>query len=138
MINFEAENHLMLLISGVSLVSFFSSLILIPWLIIRLPRDYFTDAYRHKSKLKTIHPLVYFLIRAGKNALGLALIVAGLAMLILPGQGVLTILIGIGLVDFPGKYGFERRLVSRPRVWRSLNWIRSKAAKEPLIFPETR
>ena len=56
-------------------------------------------------------------------------------MLVLPGQGLLTILIGIGISDFPGKYKLERRLVSVPGILGAINWIRGKARVEPLRPP---
>ena len=67
-----------------------------------------------------------------KNTTGGVLIVAGLAMLLLPGQGLLTLAAGLLLLDFPGKYGVERRLVSRGPVRASLNWIRRRRGREPL------
>ena len=70
----------------------------------------------------------------GKNLLGSVLMVAGVAMLVLPGQGVLTILVGFLLVDFPGKYPLERWLVSRRAIGAPLNWLRSRAGRAPLEF----
>src|SRR4029453_13617262 len=60
---------------------------------------------------------------------------AGGAMLLLPGEGLLTIAIGLMLLDVPGKGRIERRLVQRPVVWRALNWIRAKAHRPPLERP---
>ena len=117
---------------GISLITFIGSLILIPWLIVRLPEDYFSGSRRHKSRLKMQHPVVYWSARVAKNALSLILIVAGIAMLVLPGQGLLSILIGISISDFPGKYHLERYLVSRPGVLKSINWIRKRAGKPSL------
>jgi len=68
----------------------------------------------------------------GKNVLGYAFIVAGIIMLVLPGQGMLTILIGITLVNFPGRYRLERWFVSRRPVLRSINWLRRRAGQPPL------
>ena len=47
-------------------------------------------------------------------------------MLITPGQGILTIIVGILLGDFPGKLRFERWLIAQAPVKQSLNWIRRK------------
>jgi hypothetical protein len=71
----------------------------------------------------------------GKNLLGLVFVLAGVAMLVLPGQGILTILIGLMLMNFPGKRGLEQRLVQQPSVWRAINWIRSKAHQPALEMP---
>lgn len=115
-----------------SFLTFALSLILIPWLVIRLPKDYFSANRRGESALRQYHPVVYWLIRLLKNLFSAALIVAGILMLVLPGQGILSILIGISIGDFPGKYRLERYLVTRPGVLKSINWIRKKARK-PLL-----
>ena len=56
----------------------------------------------------------------------------GIMLLVLPGQGILTIIVGIILVDFPMKYRLERWLVSRKKVLKSMNWLRKRANKKPL------
>ena len=53
-------------------------------------------------------------------------------MLVLPGQGLLTIVTGLLLVNYPGKYKLEQKLVSIPSIYKALNWIRFKANKPPL------
>ena len=68
----------------------------------------------------------------GKNVIGLLLIVGGLLMLVLPGQGLLTMITGLLLINYPGKYRLEQKLVSKPSIFRALNWIRIKANKPPL------
>jgi len=69
---------------------------------------------------------------AAKNILGLVLVAAGVVMLFLPGQGLLTIFLGIVLMNFPGKYRLERYIVSRGPVLRGVNWIRRRAGVEEL------
>jgi len=64
-------------------------------------------------------------------------ILAGIAMLVLPGQGLLSILIGVTLLNFPGKYALERRIVGRPAVSRTLNRIRARARRPPLEIPDS-
>jgi hypothetical protein len=71
-----------------------------------------------------------------KNLLGILLALAGLVMLVVPGQGLLTLVAGLMLVDFPGKYRLERWLATRPPVWRSINWLRRRAGREPLEQPD--
>ena len=71
-----------------------------------------------------------------KNVLGVVLVLMGLAMLVLPGQGVLTFLIGISLLDFPGKRNLERRIVRTPTVYRAMDAIRRRAGQPPLVLPE--
>ena len=50
-------------------------------------------------------------------------------MLVAPGQGLLTMVVGLLLVDFPGKYRLERWLVTRQQVWRSINWLGASSAR---------
>jgi len=70
-----------------------------------------------------------------KNVLGFVFIAAGIVMLFLPGQGILTILIGLTLVSFPRKRALEISLIRRPSVLRAVNWIRRRSGKEPIILP---
>ncbi len=118
-----------------SLLTFLGSLLLIPWLVVRIPEDYFCAPRRRPSRLHDQHPLEYYAIRVGKNLLGITLMLAGLAMLVLPGQGILTLLLGLMLTDFPGKYRLERWLISRPALYRAINWIRRRAHRPPLRRP---
>ena len=116
-----------------SLTLFVVSLAVIPWLVTKIPADYFHEESR-RLDLSDERSLAIQLLVVFKNLLGCVLIVLGLVMLVLPGQGILTIVIGLFLMNFPGKYKLERSLVSRPKVLSSLNWIRAKADKPPLII----
>ncbi|RME33433.1 MAG: hypothetical protein D6786_07715, partial [Gammaproteobacteria bacterium] len=62
-------------------------------------------------------------------------LLAGLIMLFTPGQGLLTMLVGLLLMNYPGKYRLERWLVTRPRVLETLNWIRARTGHPPLAAP---
>ncbi len=119
-----------------SIAMFVASLIAIPWLIIRMPEDYFQGRKRHLSKTRNYHPVIYLAIRIVKNLVGAVFLVMGIAMLVLPGQGILTILIGLSMMDFPGKYRLERFIVSRKPVRKAIQWIRKKAHKAPLLFDD--
>ncbi len=68
-----------------------------------------------------------------KNLLGFILFIMGIFMLVLPGQGILTLLAALVLLDFPGKFLLLRWMARKDRVIRSLNWIRRKGDKEPFI-----
>jgi len=118
---------------GIASVAVFAgSLLLIPALVVRIPTDYFASRRRPRSAWADRRPLVRWLIFAVKNLLGVVFIVAGIAMLVLPGQGVLTIVLGFLMLDGPGKYRAERWLVSRRAVLRSINWLRARKGREPL------
>ena len=68
----------------------------------------------------------------------LAIMAEGLAMLVLPGQGVITILVGITLLNFPGKRRLELRIVRQRPVLLAINWIRARANRPPLVLPSSR
>ncbi|MCY3803108.1 MAG: hypothetical protein OXG06_01715 [Gammaproteobacteria bacterium] len=116
-----------------SLTLFVVSLAVIPWLVTKIPADYFRAEYR-RSKTSGGKSVPIQLLLGLKNLFGFLLILLGLVMLVLPGQGILTIVIGLFLMNFPGKYKLERALVSKPKVLNSLNWIRAKAQKPPLVI----
>ena len=66
---------------------------------------------------------------------GLVLVVTGTIMLLTPGHGILCIVLGLGLIDFPGKQRVVRRAVGRPRILQTVNRIRAKAKRAPLQVP---
>ena len=119
----------------VSLVMFFGSLVGMPLLIARMRHDYFVSRTPSPESWTGRHTALRFAILAVKNLLGLVLLLAGLAMLVLPGQGVITILVGISLLDFPGKRRLELKIVRLRHVQRAIDWIRTKAKQPPLIVP---
>lgn len=116
-----------------SFALFLVSLAVIPWIVIKLPADYFHLQKRSTVSAKSKFPLFARFLTGVKNLIGFLLLILGILMLVLPGQGILTMLIGISMMNFPGKYKLERELVSMPKVLNSLNWIRAKAHKDPLI-----
>ncbi len=118
----------------VSLMVFILSLLAMPWLVAQIPEDYFLPKKRQPTQWKKLHPVIRLLALMGKNLIGYGLIVAGVLMLFLPGQGVLTLVMGLLLVDYPGKFRLERKLVKTPAIFNSLNWLRRKAKKPPLVM----
>jgi hypothetical protein len=128
-------NELLLVLLGFfSLLTFITSLIVIPFLVVRIPANYFSQDHRQPVVWAEQHPLIRCALLIVKNLLGLILIVLGIAMLVLPGQGLLTIFIGILCLNFPGKYRFERWLIMQPAIHRVIGWLRKKAGREPLMF----
>jgi hypothetical protein len=61
-------------------------------------------------------------------------VLAGFAMLFLPGQGLLTILIGVSLMDFPKKRVLEAKMVGQPTLLGVINSMRHKFGKPPLTM----
>lgn len=122
-------------IGGISLIAFAASLAVIPWLVLRIPEDYFaTERRRVMHKNRHWPPGVWLLLRILKNAVGAVFVIAGLLMLITPGQGLLTILVGIGLMNFPGKFRLEQRLISLGPTLKIINRLRVRRGKPPLVM----
>ena len=107
-----------------SVVTLLLSIFFIPWIICRLDSRYFLDLESNHKKSPKQRPSLFSLLL--RNAIGSVLVVAGVTMLFLPGQGILTIFAGILLLSFPGKKFLISRLTSRPTVRRSLNWLRTR------------
>ena len=121
-------------LGALSIVMFVGTLVVLPLIVARLPADYFTRDQRPTGGHAPARtPRLLGLV--GKNLLGIVLILAGVAMLVLPGQGILMMLIGLILTDFPGKRALERRLVQQPSVWQAINWMRAKAHRPALEMP---
>ena len=118
-----------------SVIMFVGTLVVVPVLVTRIPDDYFLAKRRRVSRWRTMHPVPGITLLVAKNVCGVIFVVAGIAMLVLPGQGILTILLGIMLLNFPGKYRLERRFARTRPVARSINWMRSKAGRPPLRIP---
>jgi hypothetical protein len=119
-------------LSVVSILLFVASLLAIPWIVARLPADYFCARRDRPSLLHLENARVRGLLRVGKNVLGGLLLLAGIAMLVLPGQGIITILVSLILLDVPGKRRFLARIVNRPSVAHALNRIRRRHGQPPL------
>jgi len=120
-------------LGGISLVTFLGSLIIIPILIVRIPEDFFMPHYEPDEP--TLHPIKHALAGLGKNILGVVVFLAGFAMLFIPGQGLLTMLLGLALIDFPGKREMELRLLRMPKINRVITWVRRKYGRKPLQLP---
>lgn len=124
------------LMAGISLAMFIISLLSLPWLLSLIPVDYFKDPEPYKDHHDFRHPVIRMVVIGLKNVFGWILILAGIAMLVLPGQGLLTLVMGMLLISFPGKRSFERKLVSHPKILESINWFRRRRDKAPILAPE--
>ena len=133
---YQSQGELFAWVAASSVLLFVLSILSLPWLVARIPEDYFlsSESYSHTHQIR--HPVIRILILGVKNLIGIILLLAGLIMLVLPGQGLLTILMGLVLVNFPGKRQFERWLIKQHAVFKALNWLRCRAGHEPLIEPE--
>lgn len=118
-------------------VTFAASLTLVGVLLVKLPPTYFLDRHQRDLWIDQ-HPAVRWSGIVLKNALGIALIALGALLSLpgIPGQGLLTILLGVMLLDFPGKRRLERRLIGMPRVLDRVNRLRARFGKPPLVLAE--
>ena len=126
---FRGNETLLVGLGILSVVMFIATLVAVPFVVARIPTDYFVRAHRsHPPRTPSHWFWVIF-----KNIVGVLLLLAGLAMLVLPGQGVLTMLLGIMLMNFPGKYELERRIIQQPTVLKTLNWMRARSKRPALM-----
>jgi hypothetical protein len=128
----DQYERLLIVIGFSSIALFLGSVILIPLIIAYLPHDYFVRAIKPFKRLHLLHMAVRILM----NTIGSIFLLAGFIMLFIPGQGILTILLGLSLINFPGKRRLETRLLNTRRVKRMIKWCRQKSGREPLVIPE--
>lgn len=108
-----------------SVAMFVGTLVAIPIFLVRVSDDHFVRPRQSRS----------LFVRALRTTIGLALVGFGVAMLVLPGQGVLTILVGLSVLDLPVKDRIVNRLLCLPRVQHAIDAIRHKAGKGSLLVP---
>ena len=128
----QTHHELMSWLAMISLFTFVVTLFAVIILIIHIPDKYFL----HKKRISPNNPkdaIGFRLVcRILKNILGIFFVLTGLIMLMLPGQGLLSILIGVMLMNFPGKYKVERAIIRQEKVLSTINWLRAKAHRPPL------
>lgn len=117
-----------------SIIFFIVSLIFIPKFIASIPSNYFI--VKSSTPRTSTYTLGRLFISIFRNIIGIFLIICGVVMLLTPGQGLLTILAGIFILDFPGKFKLELYLIKKPSVLKTLNWIRHKQNVPNLQIPE--
>ena len=131
--NWFVEHWVLLAIFSV--VSFIASIAGSTMLLMSLPVDYF----KTKKRIRRIkNPVFRICLSSLKNLFGGMLVIIGILLSVpgVPGQGVLTILAGLIISDFPGKRRLERRLVRLPVVLSAANQIRSRFKRPPLVLDD--
>ena len=128
----QAHPGVIWLIASSSLVLFLISLILVPWFLIRIPADYFIRDHQAHPGIWKGHPVAKRLWWWMRNFLGGLLVMAGVLMLVLPGQGLLTLFVGFIVMDFKGKRSLEKQVLALRFIHRPINRLRAKAGKSPL------
>lgn len=122
----EVSKGVEIAIGCVSAAMFVGSIVAAPWLVRRLPADYFVRPRTGQSKVW----------RVVRNVLAAILLLLGIAMLVLPGQGILTVVLALSLFDHPLKTRAIAWLLRRPKVEAAVTRLREKAGQPPLIVPE--
>ena len=125
----DAHKSWLAWLAVISAITLAASALLIPWMVARLPADYFSRN-EHPTPWENAHPVLRAVLLTLKNLFGLVLAALGIIMLILPGQGVLTIIAGVALIDFPGRHRLVQGIVARDAVMNALNWVRRRT-KQP-------
>jgi hypothetical protein len=114
-------------------IGFVASMSLAIVFLIQLPATYFLDSNRQAWSAHR-PTLAYWVVIVLKNLLGMVLVGIGIVMLFTPGQGILTIFIGVTLLSFPGKRRLERALIARPHVLEPINRLRAFFSKPPFVM----
>ena len=130
----SSNSDLLFLLGSLSIFILIISVFMMVLIISFLSEDYFKSENRNliSSVQNSRYPLLKLLVLITKNFFGILLLVSGILMLVLPGQGILTIITGLVFIDYPGKYKFERKLLRQKGVINSINWIRSRLSRPPL------
>ena len=119
---------------GVFLLSLGISFAAIAIVMVKIPANYFSSHY-----VQDFLPGSSWIVRWGaviaKNLLGVLLIGLGIILSLpgVPGQGILTILLGLIMLDIPGKRPLESWIIKRPPVLSAVNNFRARYSKPPLI-----
>ena len=118
---------------AVGVASAVVSLAAVGYVLARLPADYFVNPAARRRRDR--HPVANVLLLLARNVLGYFLVALGVVLSLpgVPGQGLLTILMGVMLIDMPGKPRFERWLLTRRPVLAGVNRLRAKFGRAPFL-----
>lgn len=120
---------------GLFVATMVVSLLAVAIVLVKLPPTYFHSNHVRRAFDNSWKGWTLWL---GKNALGVVLVLVGILTSLpgVPGQGILTVLLGIMLLDFPGRRRFELLLLRRPAVLHGINRLRRRYGKSPLVIDE--
>ena len=113
--------------------SFLINLGIVSLILVKLPADHFSKNRKTKFWAGP-RPWLNAAKVIGKNIAGVLLVALGVVLSLpgIPGQGLLTILLGIMLLDFPGRERLEQKLLSKPSIVNTINRLRERFEKPPL------
>jgi len=118
---------------GIGAIATVGTIALAAVVVVRWPTDQFKGEHP-RPFMEGRHPVLRASALFAQNVAGVVLFVLGFIMALpgVPGQGILTMLIGLTLVSFPGKRRLELRLIRRPAVFRAVNELRARFGHPPL------
>jgi hypothetical protein len=119
--------------AAIFLVSFLANLGIVSLILVKIPDDHFSKSRKTKF-WSGPRPWLHAAKVIGKNIGGILLVALGVVLSLpgVPGQGLLTVLLGIMLLDFPGRHRLEQKLLSKPSILNSINKLRGRFGKKPL------
>ena len=125
-------------LSIASIVMFCIGLVVMRYAIVYMPADHFVRDGQPSAWWLRQHPVIRWVILILKNLLGAMLLLAGvvLSLPMIPGPGVMLMLVGISLMNLPGRRQLELWLVSFPAVHQKIDSLRARNGQQPLKLPE--
>lgn len=120
---------------GVFIGSLLISFLAIGVVMVKIPANYFSSHYKQDFLPNSSWAVRWGAVIA-KNIFGVFLIILGVLLSLpgVPGQGILTILLGLIMIDIPGKRPLEARIIQRPAVLAAINNLRERYSKPPLVL----
>jgi len=105
-------------------------------MVVWIPSDHFRSDRPQPASWWRSQPVLYGSVLVLKNAAGFVFFALGavMALPLVPGPGLVFMLLGLSLLDFPGKRSLERRLLAIPAVIGFLNGVRARFGRAPLVL----
>ncbi len=124
-VHYDVAPQLEAALAVASVLMFLGTIVAVPIFLVRIPDDYFVRESQQRSLLR----------RFVVTLVGLTLVLVGVVMLVLPGQGILTILVGLAILELPFRDRVVGRFLRNPRVRTAIDELRRKAGKGSLRVP---
>ena len=96
-------------------------------ILVTLPADYLREGDARPR---------HWTYRVIRSVVGILLVMVGVLLSLpgIPGQGVLTILAGVTLIEFPGRHRIVRAIIGRPAVLKTMNRLLARFGRPPLTL----
>lgn len=105
-----------------------------PWLLCRLPANYFCQDPQ-KTYGTGIHRWLW---HGFLNILGTFVVLLGITMMFTPGPGLIVMLAGLSMIRLPIKHRLIRAIAERPGIFDTMNRLRARHQQPPFIHPVMR